>query len=443
VGKTRVVIVGGGFAGAYCARQLERIREADQIRVTLIDRSDYLLFYPLLVEAGIGTLEPRHVVAPIRSFASKTDFRMAEVVGVDLGRGRVSCREEVTGTRTEIAYDHLILAPGSVTNLPEVPGLREHGFQLKGLADAVTLRDRAVALLEAASAEPDVERRKELLHFVVVGANFTGVEVAGEYDHYLRRAVRRFPSLRPGDHRVTLVERDGRILPALDLDLADYARGQLENRGIDVRLNTTVTAIGPRHVELSNGERLAARTVLWCAGIAPSPLVARIDLPKDERGYIECGPDCRVSGRDDVWAIGDAAVNVDKTGRPAPATAQQAVRQGRHLARNLGLAVSGRQPLPLVARSAGSVAALGCRTGVAKLFGLKLSGFPAWWLYRTVYLWKMPGLARKIRIAIDWTLDLVFPRDVVQLGVHRARLHERDEGQDETVEPPAAKQVGS
>jgi NADH dehydrogenase len=415
------VIVGGGFAGAYCARELDRAAQPDRIRVTLIDRSDYLLFYPLLVEAGIGTLEPRHVVAPIRSFVGKGDFRMAEVVGADLDRKQISCRENVTGSSYEIEYDHLVLAPGSVTNLPDVPGLREHGFELKSLADAVTLRDRAVALLEAAAIEPDIDRRRELLHFVVVGSNFTGVEVAGEYDQYLRRAIRRIPSLRPGDHRVTIIEREDRILPALDADLADYARRHLESRGLDVRLETTVTRIGPREVELSDGDTLAARTVLWCAGIAPSPLVERLDLPRDGRGYVDCGSDCRVRGRDDVWAVGDAAVNRDATGEPTAATAQQAVRQGRHVARNLARVAAGERSRPLVVRSAGSVAALGCRTGVAKVFGVKISGFLAWWLYRTVYLWKMPGLVRKIRIAIDWTLDLVFPRDVVQLGVHRVR----------------------
>jgi NADH dehydrogenase len=415
--KQKIVIVGGGFGGAYCARALERIPRADRLDVTLIDRNNYFLFYPLLVEAGVGSLEPRHVVAPIRSFLRATQFRMAEVGDIDLDRRRVHCRHPVTGRAESLPYDQLVLAPGSVTRLPDVAGLREHGHEMKGLGDAVALRDRAVASLEAAAAEPDRQRRRQLLHFVVVGANFTGVEVAGEYDHFLSDAVRRYPGLSKGDQRVTLVEMADRILPALDEGLAAYARRHLERRGVDVRLNTTVERIGRERVTLSDGEQLAAETVIWCAGIAPNPLLARLDLPRDEHGYLECEADLRVAGREDVWALGDAAVNRDRHGETRPATAQQAVQQARCLARNLGRAASGQPTRALSGRSLGSVAALGCRTGVAKVLGVKLSGFPAWWLYRTIYLLKMPGLARKLRIALDWTIGLLFSPDVVQLGV--------------------------
>jgi len=415
----RVVVVGGGFGGAYCVQALERLRRANRDDTLLIDRNNYFVFYPLLVEAGTGSLEPRHVVVPIRSFLRSSSFLMSEVSAVDFDRRSVEFRAAITGRARSLSYDHLVLAPGSVTRLPDVPGLRRHGFLIKSLSDAVALRDRSIALLEAASAEPAAEQRHALLHLVVVGSNFTGVEVAGEFHMFLRAASRRYPSLKPDDCRVTLVEIASRILPALDEDLAAYAQRHLERRGISVRLNTSVAEIREDEVVLSGGERLAAHTVIWCAGIAPSPLNAKLGLPTDERGYILCERDFRVRGRDNVWAIGDAAVNPDAAGRPYPATAQHAVRQGQHLARNLVRVMSGEKPTPLDFEPLGSLVALGCRSGVAKIFGVKLAGFPAWWMFRTVYLSKMPGLGRKARVAIDWTFDLFFAPDPVQLGVHQ------------------------
>ena len=316
-------------------------------------------------------------------------------------------------------YDHLVLALGSVTRLPAIPGLEEHGYEMKSLTDAVALRDRAVTLLEAADATDDLERRRALLRLVVVGANFTGVETAGEFDVFLRQGARQCRRVRPEDCGVTLVEVADRILPALDPDLSDYARRHMERRGIEIRLRTSVREIHADRVVLEGGEVLPASTVIWCAGIAPPPLLERLDLPLDERGYVLCERDLRVRGRDDVWAIGDCAVNPDAEGRPYPATAQHAVRQGVHLARNLSRSLSGTSPQPFDYTALGSIVALGCRSGVAKVFGVKLAGFPAWWLFRSVYLMKMPGLSRKARVALDWTLELLFPRDFVQLGVHR------------------------
>jgi NADH dehydrogenase len=417
----RVVIVGGGFGGAYCAQALERVSRAGLVDATLLDRHNYFVFYPLLVEAGTGSLEPRHVVVPIRSFLKTTAFRMGDVTGADFERREVSFLTSVTRERARLSYDHLVLAPGSVTHLPRVPGLREHGCEMKSLADAVAVRDRAVALLEAAAAENDAARRKALLHFVIVGSSFTGVEVAGEYEMFLRRATCRYANLSRHDYQITLVEIADRILPALDADLADYARRHLERRGVHIRLNSSVEEIRKTDVVLRDGEVIPARTVIWTAGIAPSPLLEKLDLPRDDRGYVLCEPDLRVRGFDNVWALGDSAVNPDAEGKPYPATAQHAVRQGAHLANNLARVLCGDPPQALDFRPAGELVALGCRSGVAKIFGVKLAGFPAWWMYRTVYLLKMPGLSRKARVALDWTFDLVFAPDVVQLGVHRQR----------------------
>lgn len=446
----RVVIVGGGYGGAYCAAKLERLLgrrirpettptiaprsnaplSGNAVEVILLDRNNYFIFYPLLVEAGTGSLEPRHAVVSIRSFLKRTTFHMVNVTGIDFA-GKIvryhlgddppleRAGEEPRSDEPilELPYDHLVLSPGSVTMLPAVPGLREHGFEVKSLGDAVGLRDRAIRLLELADAASDAAARRALLHFVVVGASFTGAEVAGEFHEFLHRVARKYPNLDPRDCTVTLIEKSDRILRALSEDLSRYAERRMRERGIDIRLNETVSEVGRDFVVLGSGERLPAATTIWCAGIAPSPLVARLDLPVDERGYILCERDCRVRGFDNVWAIGDSAVNIDTDGNAYPATAQHAVREGVHVAKNIVAVLGGENAKPLEYATQGTLAALGCRTGVAEVLGITLSGFPAWWLWRTVYLLKMPGLGRKMRVALDWTLDLFFKRDDVQLGV--------------------------
>jgi NADH dehydrogenase len=422
--RKRIVILGAGFAGAYGAQALERRLRGGgggggAAEVILLDRHNYFVFHPLLVEAGTGSLEPRHAVVPIRAFLRRTEFLMAEITAIDLAAQTVACRLIGDDDERTLRYDHLVIALGSVTRLPPVPGLREHGFELKSLTDAVALRDRAIQLLELANATENESRRRALLRFIVVGGNFTGVEVAGEFDVLLRHAARRYAHVRPGEASVTLIELSGRILSALDAGLSDYAADRLRRRGVDVRLETTVETVEPDHVMLSGGERLDAHTVIWCAGIEPPPLVRALPVPLDERGYIVCERDLRVRGFENVWAIGDCAVNTDSSGRAYPATAQHAVREGAHLARNLAAVLRGRPATPCDIVSLGSIAPLGCRTGVARVFGIRLSGFAAWFLWRTVYLLKMPTLSRKVRVALDWTIDLVFSRDDVQLGVHR------------------------
>jgi NADH:ubiquinone reductase (H+-translocating) len=425
----RIVIAGGGFGGAYCARQLESSLRAGEADILLIDRKNYFAFSPLLVEAGTGSLQPRHAVVSLRSFLRRARFRMARVEAIDLAARELAVRVDA-GHRASplerVPYDHLVIALGSVTKVPDVPGVAEHAFEMKSLTDAVTLRDRAIQMLELADAASDEAARRSLLHFVVVGGNFTGAEVAGEFEVFLREASRRYRNVPPGACHITLVEMADRILGALEPELSEYALRQMRRRGIDVRLKTTVERIGEDGARLSDGETIAARTVIWCAGIAPNPLIARLGLPTDARGYILCDRDLRVKGYANVWGIGDSAVNVDAQGRAYAATAQHAVAQGKHLAKNLARVVRGASALPFNYSSRGSTAALGCRTGVASVFGIKLSGFAAWFVWRTVYLAKMPGLGRKVRVALDWTLDLLFPRDYVSLGAHRTES-QRDE----------------
>ena len=282
---TRIVILGGGYGGAYCAQALQKRLRGSAAEVLLIDRHNYFVFYPLLIEAGTGSLEPRHAVVPIRAFlGKKTEFRMAEVLGVDFDRRSVTCRMVGAAESEQFPYDHLVISLGSVTRLPEVPGLREHGREIKSLTDAVALRDRAITMLELANATADAARRRELLHFVVVGGNFTGVEVAGEFDVFLRHASRQYRHVREDECRITLIELSDRILQALGDDLSAFAQRHLRRRGIDIRLETTVTAVEPERVTLSDGQTLAAQTVIWCAGIEPNPLIKDLGLPVDDRG---------------------------------------------------------------------------------------------------------------------------------------------------------------
>jgi NADH dehydrogenase len=343
---------------------------------------------------------------------------MAEVVGIDLKTQKVTYRMVGETEPRSAEYDHLVVATGSVTALPPVPGLREHAFQIKTLADAVALRDRAVQMLERANVAPDEKTRRALLHFVVVGANYSGVETAGEFNEFLRAGARQYRNLKPADIRVTLVERLPRILPTSAPSLAAYALRKLREAHIDVRLETTVSSIAPSHAVLSNGERLDTHTVVWAAGIAQNPLAKALPVPQDERGYLLCEPDGRVKGHNNLWAIGDCAVNPKPGGGMYPPTAQAAVRQGPALAGNLARVLSGRDPKPLRFIDWGATSAIGCRNAVAEIKGIRLSGLAAWWVWRTIYLMKMPTFSRKVRVAIDWTLALFFRRDVVQLGLH-------------------------
>lgn len=417
-GPRRVVVVGGGFGGASCARRLLRRARPGELEVFLISAFNYMLFTPLLIEAGTGSLEPRHTVVPLREHVRGARFTAAVVESIDLAERRVFYRLVGDGPLGSTEYDHLILAPGSMTKLPPVPGLREHGLQMKSLADALALRDRAIQLLERANEAQDERERQRLLHFVVVGGSFTGVEVAGEFQAFVQAATRNYPRLGPSDCRFTLIELAPRILPALDDELARFARKHLEARGVEFRFETSADEIGPDHVVLSGGERIETCTVIWTAGIAPNPLLADMGLASDDGGWLLTDSDGRARGHANVWALGDCARNEGPDGTAYPATAQHAQAEANGVADNLLRAERGEPTRALDVRTKGTLAALGCRSAVAKVLGLRLSGFPAWFLWRSVYLLKMPGWGRKVRVALDWTLALFFRRPVVELGMH-------------------------
>lgn len=416
--RKRIVILGGGFAGAYAAKRLRKTLPGGW-EFTLIDRNNFLLFYPLLVDAGVGSLEPRHVVVPIRDFVRDQDFRMAEVTDVDIHRRHVRFRMIGSELIESLPYDHLVIGLGSVTKLPPVKGLERFGFQLKSLADSISLRDRAVRLLELANTLNDAEQRKALLRIVVVGANFTGVELAGEYQDFLMDACKSYHNVRPGEISVVVIEIAERILKAVDEDLANYALVHLKRRGLDIRTKTSVNEVCEDKVVLSDGTNLPTYTCVWAAGIAPNPLVDKMHGLPREKGWISTENTMQVKGFEDLWAIGDLAHVDIGGGKSYGATAQNAVREGAHVASNIVRKINNERLLPFHYNPVGSLAALGCRTAVAKVFGINIAGFLAWWLFRTVYLAKMPSWSRRIRIIMDWTTDLFFKRDIVQLGVPR------------------------
>lgn len=416
----RVLILGAGFGGAYCARALGKALPRSEVEVFLINRTDYLLYYPLLVEAGSGEIETRHATVGLRDFMSNVRFRMGEVLEIAPDKRRIRYRLGFEGPTLAFQYDHLIIALGSITRRPPIPGLREYGYQLKSLFDAMVLRDRWIELVETAVGL-EKRDRPPFLHYVVVGGNFTGIELAGEINSYLRACTRRYRSIQRDDIRVTVINRSPRILKELPNDLGDYALKKMREAGVEFKFGTTIREIREDSAILTNGEILPTRTVIWCAGIDQNPLLLKSPLPKDERGYVLCASDFRVKGLDDVWAIGDCAVNVNENGDVFPATAQFAVKEGLALARNVRRALEGRPPMPANLKSAGSLAKIGHHTGVGKIFGFKFSGWFGWFLYRTVYLIKVPGVRRTIRVALDWALDLVFRRDILQFGIRHPR----------------------
>lgn len=422
MGKTRVVILGGGFGGADAAQRLIKRGGAD-VEVVLIDRNNYLTFYPLLVEAGVGAVEPRHVVVPLRRFTKGGRFVMGEVEGVDPVAKTVTYHVPGSLGPERMPYDVLIVALGSVTRMPDVPGLLEFGFTVKTIGDVIEHRDRGIRLLELAANVKDPEERRRLLTFVVVGGNYTGVEMAGEYHAFLCEAMERYTELSPKELRVVLVERSEHLLGTVKEDLAIWCEKTLRDRGVEVRTNEAVVALSDIDATLRSGEVVPAETVIWAAGIAPNPVLAKLGLPLNKFGYLECTRDLRVAGFDDVWAIGDNATILNDEGKPYAPTAQNASRMGPLVADNILGALRGEPATEFRFQPLGSFAAIGRRQAVAEVKGRPIKGFLGWVLYRGAYLTKIPGFSTKLRLVTDWFLELVLPMEPVQLGVYGGKPH--------------------
>jgi NADH:quinone reductase (non-electrogenic) len=412
-----VVILGGGFGGLYAARKLERTLPPHAAKTTVVSDVNFMLYTPLLPGAGAGTLEPRHVVVPLREHLNHTDLLLGRVTGADPDRNAVFVTT-AEGQQRELHYDQLIIALGSVSRTMPIPGLKEHGVGFKTLSDAIALRNQIVHTLERAESVEDEAQRRALLTYVFVGAGYAGLEGLAELQDFAADVVDLYPRARVDGLRFILVEARDRVMPEISADLAEFATSELRRRGIEVRTSTTVERISADSVELSDGEVVPCRTVAWTAGVRPAPVIAEMGLPLDKNGRIVVDRYCRVDGRQDVWAIGDSAAVPDpaRPGQPTPPTCQHALRQGRTVAGNVAAALGAGKPKPFTYKTLGVFVDMGHQKAVAETLGIKWRGFPAWFLARTYHLIMMPGFKRQLRLVVDWTVDLMFGRDTSELG---------------------------
>jgi NADH dehydrogenase len=418
-----VVIAGGGFAGAYCARALGRAlgKAEGERRVALVSERNVLVFQPMLAEVAGSSLSPVDVVNPLRQFCRGVNVLQGAIQKIDWASKTLSLDGGRFTRDHRVGFGHLVLALGNVTELGSVPGMTEYGWPMKNVADALRLRAALINRLEEANLVEDPETRLRLLTFVVVGGGYTGVETAGQVFDFIRQAHRFYANLRASAPRVVLVHSRGELLGEIGPKLGAYARGVLEKRGIEVRLNVRVSAVTARQVILADGSAIGANTVVTTVGNAPNPVV--MDLCRQlgieaQKGRVPTDPAMRVPGTATLWAAGDgAAVPWSDRGhaRVSPQTAQFAFRQGKLLGGNVYRALRGREPQPFRYRYMGQLATIGDREAVAEIFGIHFKGFAAWWMWRTIYLAKLPGTVRKLRVMIDWTFDLIFPRDISQL----------------------------
>jgi len=419
-----IVIVGGGFAGTTLARSLQR-RLPLGYRLVLVSEESYTTFNPMLAEVVGASVFPEHVVAPIRQMLradSTSQFIMGRVTGVDIERRRLQA-STLAGVQ-DIAYEHLVLAFGTRANLDLVPGLAQHALPLKLVGDAMFIRNRVLQRVARIELETDPGERARLGHFIVIGGGFSGVEVAGALADFLRSATRYYPRVKPQELNVTVIENADRLLLELPESLGLAAARSMRSRNITVRLKARAAQVDAYGVTLDNGEFVAGATVICTIGTKPNPLIERLAVPK-QRGRIETAADMSVSGAPQVWAIGDCAlVRNGMTQQFAPPTAQFAVAQARALADNLVAHIEGRTTRPFSHVSKGMMATTGHLKGVAKVAGLRLSGLPAWMLWRAYYLLLMPTLGRKVRIFVEWTWSMFFAADITHLRF--TRTHEAD-----------------
>jgi NADH dehydrogenase len=416
--NARIVIVGGGYVGMYTALRLQGKLGADEASVTVVDPQANMTYQPFLPEAAAGSIEPRHVVVPLRKTLRKCHILTGRVTAISRERKEVTV-ESSAGNVSQLGYDVLVVAPGSVARTLPIPGLAEQGISFKTVAEAIYLRNHVLSRMDDASSTIDRELRRKLLTFLVVGGGYAGVEALAELADMSRYASRYYENIEESDLRWVLVEAAGRIMPEVSAPMGEYTVKQLLQSGIEVFLDTRVKSMEGGHVVLDDGTEFDADTIVWTAGVKPNPMLANTDLPRDDKGRVICSAELQVEGSPEVFSAGDCAsvpdLSKDDPEAKTSPSAQHAVRQAKQLADNI-VAHLREQPLkPYKHSYAGSVASLGLYKGAAEIYGIKLKGFVAWFMHRTYHLSRMPTFNRKFRVCSDWTQALLFRREVVSL----------------------------
>jgi len=415
--KKRILILGGGFAGAYTALNLEKqLVNEPSYEVALITRENFVLFTPMLHEVAGSDVAVTDIVQPLRKMLRHTRVAIADVEAIDLSRKYVRARHPDLPNPYDIPYDQLVLALGAVTNFFKTPGLAEHALTMKTLGDALLVRNRVIDALELADNQAQPAERQKTLTVVVAGGGFAGAETVGAVNDFLREGMKFYHHLTEDMLRIVLVHPGEVILPELGESLGRYAQKKLAERGVEIRIKTKVSTYDGQEVTLDDGTKIATRMLIWTAGTTPPPILSGLPCAL-ERGRVVANECLQVPDWPGVWALGDCAVVPDPfhPGKPYPPTAQHATRQAAVLAKNIRAAIHGEALQPFKFKMLGMLAAIGKRSGVAEILGMKFSGIIAWWLWRGIYLSKLPGFPKKVRVALDWILDLIFSKDIVQI----------------------------
>lgn len=438
----RILILGGGFAGLATARKLERLLQPGEAEMTLVSRENFSLFTPMLPEIGSGNLETRHVVTPVRAQLKRTSFVLGDVKTIDLEAKTVTVEHTIMGSMQTLSYDQLVIGLGSVTSTFGLPGIAERSIPYKTLEDADRVRNHVIAMLEIADVTTDPILRKRYLTFVFVGGGFTGVEAAGEMADFFRSTSRYYPNIDIADIEVVLVEGGKKLLPDLQSGMGEYSEMALRKRGVRVMTNSMVAGADDVGLQIKDGTTIPTSTIVWSAGVKPSPVVSSLTIASGRGGSVAVANDLSVPNYPGVWAIGDCAAvpDPDEPGTSYPATAQHAIREGPILAANIVATLRGTETKLFRYRAMGMMASLGARRGVAGLGGkFLITGFIAWLLWRSYYLVRLPGLDRQLRVAFDWTLGLFFPRDIAELRVYSHVAQHRAEREGGLVPTEAAR----
>ena len=439
----RILVVGAGHVGLYAALRLSKKLSRREAEVIVVDPQPHMTYQPFLPEASAGNISPRHAVVPLRRELRKCTVVAGTVTRIDHDR-MTAVVQPISGPAREIRYDHVVVAPGSVSRTLPIPGLHENGIGFKTIGEAIFLRNHVLDRLDVAASTTDPAVRSRALTFVFVGGGYAGIEALAEMEDMARDALRYYPELKPEDMRWVLVEATQRVLPEVDRDMGAYTVQQLMKRDMDIRLDTRLESCVDGVVKLSDGDSFPSDTIVWTAGVKPSPMLDATDFPRDERRRVTCRPTLQIVDGDRVvegaWSAGDCAAVPDLTKEPGnfcSPSAQHAVRQAARMADNIANVIRGREPVDYKHKHAGSVASLGLHKGVAQVYGIKMTGWPAWFMHRTYHMSRIPSFNRKVRVVVDWTLAFFLKREVVALG----QLHDPREEFAEASAPQVPARV--